>query len=173
MAKTLRVRSDKGLLPVADWFEADKLVREMGDCQLRIAAAEKRAKEAIDKIKAELAKQVAPEHEHIDLLTKSLEAFAVNRQGEFGGRRSRQLDFGLFGWRKSSSVSVQKTTLDLIKQVFSSQKAKQLIRIKESVDKDALARLTDEELAGIGARRVHRDVFFVEPDIPQAANHKS
>lgn len=171
MAKSSRVKSDKPILPIKSWKDADARVREVGDCQLRIRDLEQKARDKIDVIKAELAAEVSGYQELITLTHRSLEAFAVNRQADFSDRRSRKLDFGVVGWRKSISISVKKTTIDRIKEVFSRQKAKQFIRTRETVDKEALARLTDEQLVGIGARRVHKDVFFVEPDFPEAANH--
>jgi hypothetical protein len=39
------------------------------------------------------------------------------------------------------------------------------------VDKEALAKLTDEELASIKARRKTRDAFFVEPILIEAVNY--
>jgi len=171
MAKTSRVKSNKPILSIKSWIDADARVREIGDYQIKIRAAEQKAKEKIDRIKADLAAEVTGYQELIELTHRSIEAFAVNHQADFGDRRSRRLDFGVLGWRKSISIRVKKTTLDLIKEVFSKQKAKQFIRLRETVDKEALARLTDEQLVGIGARRVHKDVFFVEPDFPEAANH--
>jgi RNase H-fold protein (predicted Holliday junction resolvase) len=44
------------------------------------------------------------------------------------------------------------------------------IRIKESVDKEALAKLTDERLSIVKARRKSKDAFFVEPTLTEAAD---
>ena len=55
--------------------------------------------------------------------------------------------------------------------MFSKAKAAACIRVKESVDKEALAKLTDEQLADIGARRKEKDVFFVEPALPEAVDY--
>lgn len=169
MAK--RVKSDKPvLLPVPHWNHANEFVRRIGDLTLQIAAAEYKAKDDINEAKAELAKTVKPLQEKIKLYAQSLEAFAVINKNDFSGKRSKKLYFGTLGWRKSTAVNITKKTLELIKQVFS-KKAAAYIHFKESVDKDALAKLTDEQLASIGARRKEKDVFFVEPDLPEAVDY--
>jgi len=155
---------------VEDWGQADNLVREIGDLQLKIKQAEASAKDRIDEIKAELAECVKPFCENIDLNVRSLEAFSAGRKKDFGGKKSRKLNFGILGWRQSSSVKTKKNTLELIKEGFSKAKAAVFIRVKENVDKEALAKLTDEQLAGVGARRKVRDDFFVEPFKPEAVD---
>lgn len=170
MAK--RVKSDKpAIIEIIDWQEADKYLQTIGDLQLKINQAEHTAKDIIDEAKAELAEQVTPLQEQMNRFTRSLEAFAVNHMEDFKSARSRKLSFGSLGWRKSTSISVKKNTLELIKKIFSGQKANSLVRIKETVDKEALAKLTDEQLTSVKARRVVKDDFFVEPDLPKAVDY--
>ena len=172
MAKNKRVKSDSSLIPIPDWGQADKLVRRIGDLQLQIQAAEGEAKTDIDDIKALLAEEVKPLQEDIDLHIKSLEAFATSNKKQFGRARSKKLNFGVLGWRYSCSISIKKdTTLELIKKFLSSAQKRACINTKETVDKKVLAKLTDGLLAKIGARRVDKDVFFVEPDIPEAIDY--
>jgi len=170
MAKR-RVKSSKpAIIPIADWADADKLLRAIGELQTLNSQDENSAKLKIDKVKASLAQTINSRNVEIDQAQRSLEAFAANRQDEFKGKRTRKLNFGIIGWRRSSSISIKNNTLDLIKQVFSKLKAKNFIIIKESVSKDALAKLTDEQLASVGARRKIKDAFFAEPSSNQAAD---
>jgi hypothetical protein len=39
------------------------------------------------------------------------------------------------------------------------------------VDKEALAKLTEEQLTSVGARRKVKDVFFVEPSSQEAVDY--
>lgn len=68
------------------------------------------------------------------------------------------LSFGSFGYRKSTSISVKKTTLELLKELNLGK----YIRIKEEADKDAMAAMTDEELTQVDAVRKVKDAFFCE-----------
>ena len=78
----------------------------------------------------------------------------------------------MLGWRFSTSVKPSKKTLELIKQVLSKTMQAACVITKESVSKDALAKLTDEQLASVKARRIEKDVFFVEPSSQKAAEYE-
>jgi len=167
-----RVKSDKPvLLPVPDWKHADEMIARIGDFQMQIIQAEHKASDDIKEVKADLAENVKDLQGKVKLYVQSLDAFCTTHQADFGKQRSRKLNFGILGWRKSTSVKTKKTTLELIKKVFSRARAAACIRVKESVDKEVLARLTDEQLASVAARREVKDVFFVEPDKMQAVDY--
>ena len=168
MAKK-RVKSNLKLVEIHSWQHVDETLRSIGELQDAIGLSESNTKAKINAVKQALADDVKARMELIDMYTKSLEAFAVNHKEDFGKKRSKAGNFGIVGWRKSSSISVTKNTLGLIKKVFKS-KIKQLIRITESVDKDALAKLMDEQLAAVGAKRKVTDDFFAEPSEVKAAD---
>ena len=169
--KSTRVKSDSKLIAVTGWRHADELLREMGNAQLAIQAAEASAAETINEAKACLTIATKPHHEQIKTLTLSLEAFATHSRHDFEGKKSKDLTFGSLGWRMTKSISVStKYTLELIKQVFKGR-AKRYIHIKETPDKDALAKLNDDKLASVKARRIVKDDFFVEPKLPEAVDY--
>ncbi len=169
--KSNRVKSDNKLIAVTGWAHADELLREMGNAQIAIQAAEAIAAKHIANTKAALVKAAKPDHERITQITKSLEAFATHSRHDFEGKKSKDLTFGVLGWRMSTSISVStKFTLELIKQVFK-RRAKQYIHVTEKPDKEALAKLKDEKLATVKARRIVKDDFFVEPKLPEAVDY--
>jgi len=167
-----RIKPDTtALITIDNWEKADQLLRDLGDLQLKVAAAEAKAGDDINEVKAELAEAVKLFGGQQQQYVKSLEAFAVARRAEFKGQKSRQLNWGVLGWRKSTVMHVKKNTLWLIKELFSRAKAQTLIRTKETVDKDAMGKLTDEELVDIGARRVMKNTFFAEPGRLKAVDY--
>jgi phage host-nuclease inhibitor protein Gam len=169
--KSNRVKSDNKLIAVTGWRHADELLRQMAKAQLTIQAAESEATETVNEARACLAIAAKPHHEQIKTLTLSLEAFAAHHRADFGDKKSRDLTFGVLGWRLSTSIRVKKdATLELLKQVFK-RKAKPFIHVKETPDKEAMAKLTDEQLAAVKARRVVKDDFFVEPKLPEAVDY--
>lgn len=169
--KSKRVKSDSKLITVTGWAHADKLLREIGDAQLAIQAAEARAAGVIGNVKSGLADESKPHQDRITQITKSIEAFATCHRKDFGDKKSKDLTFGTLGWRLSKSISVStKNTLELIKQVFK-RRAKQYIHVTEKPDKEALAKLKDEQLAAVKARRTVKDDFFVEPKLPEAVDY--
>ncbi len=167
-----RIKPDKPtIVRITDWENADEHIRKIGDLQLEINQAEHTAKDKIDEAKADLAEKTKTLQEKIKLYARSLEVFAETNKDKFGKQKSKTLYFGTLGWRKSTSISIKKTTLELIKKVFSKAKAKAYIRTKETVDKESLARLTEKQLAKVGARRKIKDAFFVEPSFPGAVDY--
>ncbi len=171
MAKK-RAKSDKqATLQIADWQKADEYVRIIGDLQMQITQAERTAADDINEVKLKLAEEVEPRQAAIKLHLRSLEAFCETHRPDFKKKRSRKLNFGTLGWRHSISIRTKKNTLERIKKVLSRAKALACIRVKEAVDKEALAKLTDGQLASVGARREEKDVFFVEPDLPEAVDY--
>ena len=167
-----RIKSDKpALIQVRDWAHADELVRKIADRQTIIEKLEATANLKIDNTKKVMAAGVKGNQNAIKRFQESLEAFATTHREDFKKQKSRKLNFGVIGWRFSTAVKTKKNTLELIKQVLSKALQKSCIRIKESVDKDALAKLTDEQLASVKARRDEKDVFFVEPASTKAADY--
>ena len=171
--KPKRVKApNRMLIPVPDWSHADDLIARVGQLQRQIARHELDAAAKIEAIKAKLAAQTAPLQERITLHVQSLEVFAAEKRGDIKGK-SRSLNFGVLGWRGSSSISIKKDqTLALIKQEFAPSLRKSCIRVKEEPDKDVLAKLTDEQLAQIKARRVSKEAFFVEAYDLTAADYE-
>jgi len=173
MDKNKRAKSTElPLVVIKNWQQADEFVLRTGQLQTDIQRAELSAKTKIDNIRKDLAGAVEDAQDGIDLYVRSLEAFATNHPDDFGNLRSRKLNFGVLGWRKSSFITTCKNTLSLIKDLFSPVKIKQVLRVKESIDKEALAKLTDDEIASVSARREEKDIFFVEPNKIEAADLK-
>ena len=100
------------------------------------------------------------------LIVSALETFCQEDQDEFQSTRSRKLNHGKVGWRKSTKINISaKKTLQLIKDLFTRPLRDNCITIKESVSKDGLGKLTDERLAQVKAKRVVTDDFFAEPSV--------
>ena len=165
-----RTKSNTQIEPIANWEEADKTIKRIGDLLLKITSHKTNAKDLIDNVKTALAENIKPLQDEIGVLTGSLEAFAANNIKDFGKAQSKKLNFGLLGWRKSTAISIKQTTLNLIKIIFR-KTAEKYIRVEESVIKEALKDLTELELASVDARRTNKEPFFVEPDIPKAIDY--
>jgi hypothetical protein len=73
-----------------------------------------------------------------------------------GNSGSAGLAFGSFGFRKPASISVKKTTLELLKKL----KLGKYIRMEEEPDKEAMFNMDDDALAQADAARKIKDVFF-------------
>lgn len=174
MAIKKRIKSDKpALIHVRDWAHADRIIRQIADHQFIMEKLEMTAKIKIDNVKKVMLLGVKDSQDAIKRYQESIEAFATTNRADFKKEKSRKLNFGILGWRFSTSVKIStKKTLGLIKELFSKALQKSCIITKESVSKEALAKLTDEQLTSVKARRDEKDVFFVEPASTKAADYK-
>jgi len=170
MGKDKRVKSAKTVLTIETWEQADELVRRIGDLQGDIQKAEALAKKKADAITAQLAEDVKPAREGIELYMESLNAFSAAHRKEFGAMQSKKLNFGTIGWRKSAVITVKNATAGLIEAVFGKQAA-QYLHVKITPNKEAMAKLTDDELASVAAQRKGKEVFYVEPFERKAADY--
>ncbi|MDR1418788.1 MAG: host-nuclease inhibitor Gam family protein [Treponema sp.] len=139
--------------------DANLTLKEIGMLEHELAAIDADADRQIAEVKAESAKQGEGIRKRIVDLSALLGSFAEYNRGElFKDRKSVDLSFGTFGYRKSTKISVKKTTLELLKKL----KLDKYIRVKEEPNKEAMSVMDDEELARVDAVRKIKDVFFCE-----------
>jgi phage host-nuclease inhibitor protein Gam len=158
------------LIEIATWNEADDILKTIGSLQMKINALESDATDRINEIKAELQDETNPTLNDIRRLAMSLQAFCENHKEDFGGLRSRSLQFGVVGWRLSTSISVCKKTIEKIKEYFG-RKAYSYLRIKVEPNKDAMSLLDNAALKAVGAKRNEKDTFFAEPEIHESTDY--
>ncbi len=140
--------------------EADATLREIGECVLELEVIDSEIDQQIASLKASAAEKGKSYRQRIDSLSERLGAYAeYNKVELFADRKSVELTFGTFGYRKSTSIHVKKTTLDLLRDLG----LYQFIRIKEEPDKEAMADMSEPDLAKVDAKRVEKDSFFCEP----------
>ena len=161
-----RVKSKQNLIAVTSFSRADELLKRLGELQLQIEAEKVKVNDDINELKLEMIELNKPLAKEIERIVKSLDAFCTSNRDMFNGRQSRELGFGIIGWRKSTKISVKNTALEKVKGLFK-RGAKKYLNITETVNKDALGKLPDETLAKLDAQRVRKEVFFAEPALPK------
>ena len=154
-----RLKPPVGKIETLD--QANLVLKEIGLLEKELEGIDAEAHKQIAEIKAGAAKQGEAIRKRIVDASARLGAFAeYNRDELFKDRKSVTVSFGSFGYRKSTSISVKKTTLELLKKLNLTK----YIRIKEEADKDAMAALDDETLAQVDSVRKVKDDFFCEAD---------
>jgi len=148
-------RTDK----LEDLEDVNSALREMALLEREIEQIDSEAQRQIADIKGDAAKKGEPIRARIIEISTKIGAYAeYNKDDLFKDRKSVELTFGCFGFRKSTSISVKKTTLELLRKL----KLERFIRVKEEADKEAMAELDDETLAQVDAVRKTRNDFFCE-----------
>jgi phage host-nuclease inhibitor protein Gam len=149
-----RLKPQVGKIETLD--EANMVLKEIG-----ILEKELEALKQIAAIKEEAAKKGQALRKRVVDNSDSLSAYALYNKDElFKDRKSVQLSFGSFGYRKSTSISVKKTTLELLQKLGLTK----YIRVKQEVNKEAMAELDDDTLSQVNSARKVKDDFFCEAD---------
>ena len=139
--------------------DANLTLKEIGLLERELETIDGDAHKQIAEIKTAAVKAGEPIRKRIADLSALLGAYAeYNRDDLFKDRKTVQVSFGVFGYRKSTKISIKKTTLELLKKLD----LKKYIRVKEEVNKDAMSALDDETLAQVDAVRKVKNDFFCE-----------
>jgi phage host-nuclease inhibitor protein Gam len=141
--------------------DVNSALRELGLLEREIESIDADAQKQLGDIKAAAAKQGEPLRKKIAELSAKIGAFAeYSRSDLFTEKKSIDLTFGVFGFRKATSISVKKTTIGLLEKLGLDK----YIRIKKEPDKEAMKEMDDESLAQVDAARKTKDEFFCEPN---------
>jgi len=154
-------RIKPGVKKIETIEDANLVLKEIGLLESDLDAIDSEAHKAIAELKEQAAKSGEAKRKRIAELSSLLGAYAeYNRTELFKDKKSLRLSFGSFGYRKSTSISVKKTTLELLKRLGLSA----YIRTKEEPDKEAMANMSDDALHQVDAVRKIKDEFFCETD---------
>lgn len=139
--------------------DVDLALRDIGLAENELAQIDALMHKQISEIKTKATKEGELLRKLIAETAAKIQAYSdYNKTDLFKGRKTVELSFGLFGYRKSTKISVKKTTLELLKK----SKFKSCIRTKEEPDKEKMADLSDEDLQLVDAVRKIKDDFFCE-----------
>jgi len=154
-----RLKPQMGKIVTLD--EVNLVLKEIGLLEKELEGIDTEAHKEIAEIKAAAAKQGETIRKRIVDASARIGSYAeYNKDELFRDRKSIQLSFGCFGYRKSTSISVKKTTLELLKKL----KLDKYIRVKEEPDKEAMSDLDDDTLAQVDSVRKIKAHFFCEAD---------
>lgn len=156
---------------LSTWDEVDQMLCE-------IALRKTQVTEIVTKLNKEVLEAQNLYQPKIDKLNadilgleKNIELFAIANKTEFDDSRSKQLDYGLVGFRKGNGklATLKGFTWDACKNLVKASKkfAAQFIRTKEELDKSAIkeANLKPSDLAKFGMQITQADEFYYEVDL--------
>ncbi len=152
-----RIKPEAGKIESVE--DVNFALREIGLAQKELDAIDSEANKQIAEIKTGAAKDGEKLRKKIAETSARIQAFAdYNRDDLFTDKKTIELSFGFFGYRKSTKISVRKTTVELLKKLHLDK----YVRTKEEPDKDSMAELDDETLTQVDAVRKISDDFFCE-----------
>jgi phage host-nuclease inhibitor protein Gam len=160
------------LYPIRDLAAANAAMAEIARIKRSIAELENTMNNRIDSIKAEAEMEAMPLQARLASIEGGLLAFAEHNKADlFKAKRSRELDFGTLGFRRSKELKPKpKTTWKMILGTIKEMGFKTALRVKESVNREELHTWPDERLDVVGCRRVDKDTFWYEIDEKKVAD---
>ena len=141
--------------------DVDLALKEIGLLERELEVIDAEAHKQISEAKEKAAEKGEPLRKRIAEVSAKIGAFAeYNKDELFKDKKSIELTFGVFGFRKSTCVSVKKTTVELMQKLGLTS----YLRVKTEPDKERMAELDDDALSQVDAVRKVKDDFFCEPN---------
>jgi phage host-nuclease inhibitor protein Gam len=147
---------------ILSWDEANGALAELACARQEIARIQTNAQREIDAMVYASTVAADPYVSAEAEILAGLEAFTRSHETELEGR-SKRLPLGVVGLRKASYLKVVRT----VKYVLDAIKARgaalaHCIRLKEELDKEAIAKLDADTLKSIGCKAAAEDNFYVD-----------
>jgi len=146
---------------IGSWDDVDRLLARLAGLEARAAQVKAEADERICKIRQEAAGHIAPLIQEKKVLDAEIEAFAKAHKKDFGRKRSLALVHGRVGWRRSQSIRFTAKT-DEVVAALEARGLDYAVRTTKRASKEDMEDFPDDLLAEVGAKRIRRNIFFVE-----------
>ena len=169
--------------------DVNMALKDIGLAQKELDAIDAKANAEIAKIKEKALKDGESLRTKITESASKIQSYAeYNKDELFKDAKSIELSFGKIGYRKSTKISVKKTTLEMLKKLLDGRKLElekaeseekrnaitvlitkiqSCIRVKEEPNKESLGLMDDAFLQTVGASRKISNDFFCEANIEE------
>lgn len=145
------------------WDDVAGALGRLREIELERRRAEILMNDAIRDIKERYSEKTAQGAAEKEELEKETELFVKAHKAEFEEKRTREFAYGKVGFRRTTEIVTRnvKAIIGALRQYNMAE----CINVKESIDKDALAKYDDEALKTVGASRKEKDKYFCEISI--------
>lgn len=153
------------MVTLHNWQEVDDALRQIGEHDRDIKAAENVMNEQIASAKAAATARVQPLKEQVAELELALKEFALAHRDDMDGRKSKQLSFGSVGFRRSTKIglpSAKEKIAAIVAQLRARGMDECVNQPDPKIDKEALKKYGADIVAEVGATLTVEDVFGYE-----------
>lgn len=155
-------------IPVLEsWEEVDQALRTIGENQRAVERFEAEMQEKIDAAKAEAEKKSRPHLEETKRLETQISAFSELHREDMDGKKSKTLNFGSVGFRKSTRITLPKApakVAEIVKRLLERGMSDCVKRTEPKIDKGILGKYPPADIVAVGAGVKVLDTFWYEPD---------
>lgn len=162
----------EGAQVIGNWDEANDALRQIGENDRDITAAETVMNEQIANAKAAAEAKCATLREHSSMLARALKEFATRHRADMGKLKSKQLTFGTISFRLSSKVILPGGEAELqaiIDNLLAGGMNDCVVIQPPKIDKNALKRYDEDLIQMVGASLKTSETFGYEVDAEKIA----
>ena len=149
------------------WPDVDAALRDIRECQNALKECEVERDRRIDDARSDYTQRATPLENRVKRLENDIKAFVDAHRAELDGK-SRRLLFGTVGYRASSKLVLPPAKVADAIATLKSLGHTELLKISESLDREALKKKPETFLSQLGAYVLQRDTFYydVQEDAP-------
>lgn len=161
-------------MAIQDYESVDKALKRLCELEVKITHIEGEVTLACNKIKEEYKPQVESLNNEANFIRAEIESFCESHKADFADKRSKELVFGIIGYRLSKSVNVPrvKSKVESLIAAIKSFGLRDCLIYEEKPNKEALSELDEGSLVKLGLKRVVKDNFRIEPKIEALNTNK-
>lgn len=158
-----RKRVEDTVPALESWDDVNQALATIADNQRTVENFEAAMQNKIDEAKAEAEARSRVFIEATKRLERQIKEFAEAHRDDMDGKKTKTLNFGAVGFRKSTKIKLPKapTKLAEIIQLLRSKGMDDCVKTPApSVDKDALRKYPTQDIVAVGASIEVDDVFW-------------
>ena len=161
-------------MAIQDYESVDKALKRLCELEVKITHIEGEVTLACNKIKEEYKPQVESLNNEANFIRAEIESFCESHKADFADKRSKELVFGIIGYRLSKSVNVPrvKSKVESLIAAIKSFGLRDCLIYEEKPNKEALSERDEGSLVKLGLKRVVKDNFRIEPKIEALNTNK-
>ncbi len=153
------------MLSVADWNEADAAVEKIGMLDLDLADLTSTLGRRLYSLMGEYSGRISELARRRREIESAVQVFCKANKGDFAKKRSRQCRYGRIAFRMAERIEVAEELQEAAIATLKKLGFPECVETRERLDKGALKKLSDIDLARCGIKRTREDHFRIEPDI--------
>ncbi|MDO4772974.1 MAG: host-nuclease inhibitor Gam family protein [Bacillota bacterium] len=153
-------------IKLQSWEEVDKALKAIALSEIAITEIEGDLNKTISEAKEKATAMAAVHKEKIEEQEKLIKDYVETHKSDLDGK-TKTLNFGQTGFRKSLSVSLPKgkDKLAAIMESLKKNGMEDCIKVEESINKDVLKKYDEEKIIRVGASLKKKDVFWYEVNL--------
>ena len=155
---------------INDFDDADKAMKELCEIKQIVSTENNILNKHLDDLKMVSTNKLQPLLSREKELEKMLKTYAIKNKKEFTEKRSKELTFGIIGFRKSSAIAYNNAR-DVITKL-QELGMNQCFKITERIDKNELSKFKDSVLERLGVKRKEKDEFYLKLKYEEVINNE-